>query len=173
MIMDRGQALLLPVSPWFIATSLVAALLLNMLLSLTQTIWVPDFLAVCIFFWGIHQPRRVGMGLAFFLGLSVDVQQSALLGQHALSYVLLSYFAFSMHRRLLWFTVKEQMLQVLPFILLADATGWVIRLATGDNFPGWYMFLPPFFETLLWPVANSLLLAPQRRAHDPDANRPL
>lgn len=173
MIMDRGQALLLPVSPWFIATSLVAALLLNMLLSLTQTIWVPDFLAVCIFFWGIHQPRRVGMDLAFFLGLSVDVQQSALLGQHALSYVLLSYFAFSMHRRLLWFTVKEQMLQVLPFILLADATGWVIRLATGDNFPGWSMFLPPFFETLLWPVANSLLLAPQRRAHDPDANRPI
>ena len=173
MIMDRGQALLLPVSPWFIATSLVAALLVNMLLSLTQTIWVPDFLAVCIFFWGIHQPRRVGMGLAFILGLSVDVQQSALLGQHALSYVLLSYFAFSMHRRLLWFTVKEQMLQVLPFILLADATGWVIRLTTGDNFPGWTMFLPPFFETLLWPVANSLLLAPQRRAHDPDANRPI
>jgi rod shape-determining protein MreD len=95
------------------------------------------------------------------------------LGQHALSYVLLSYFAFSMHRRLLWFTVKEQMLQVLPFILLADATGWVIRLATCDNFPGWSMFLPPFFETLLWPVANSLLLAPQRRAHDPDANRPI
>jgi rod shape-determining protein MreD len=35
------------------------------------------------------------------------------------------------------------------------------------------MFLQPFFETLLWPVANSLLLAPQRRAHDPDANRPI
>ncbi len=173
MIMERGQALLLPVSPWFIAASLVFALLMSMLLHLSQTIWIPDLLGVCIFFWGIHQPRRVGMGLAFFLGLIVDVQQSALLGQHALSYVILNYCAFSMHRRLLWFPIKEQMVQVLPFIVLADATGWVIRLATGERFPGWSMFCTPFLETMLWPVANSVLLAPQRRAHDPDDNRPL
>ena len=173
MIMERGQALLLPVSGWFISASLVLALLLNMLLNLTQTIWIPDLLAVCIFFWGIHQPRKVGMGLAFFLGLTVDVQQSALLGQHALSYVILNYCAFSMHRRLLWFPIKEQMLQVLPFILLGDAVGWLIRLTMGENFPGWSMFIAPFLETLLWPVANSILLAPQRRAHNPDENRPI
>ena len=33
--------------------------------------------------------------------------------------------------------------------------------------------LGPLFETLLWPLATVLLLAPQRRAHDPDENRPL
>jgi len=173
MIMERGQALLLPVSAWFISASLVISLLLNMLFSLTQTLWIPDLLAVTIFFWGIHQPRKVGMGLAFFMGLIVDVQQSALLGQHALSYVVLSYCAFRMHRRLLWFPIKEQMLQVLPFILLADALGWVMRLSMGDDFPGWSMFFAPFLETLFWPIANILLLAPQRRAHNPDANRPI
>jgi rod shape-determining protein MreD len=56
---------------------------------------------------------------------------------------------------------------------LSDATGWIIRLSTGDDFPGWTMLLTPLLETLMWPVANFILLAPQRRAHDPDANRPI
>jgi len=173
MIMERGQALLLPVSPLFIIVSLVGAVVLSMLLGLAQALWLPDVLAVCIFFWGIHQPRRVGMAIAFILGLWMDVQQSSLMGQHALCYVLLNYFAFNMHRRLLWFPIKEQMIQILPFFILADALGLLIRMSTGDDFPGWSLLLAPFLETLLWPAANFILLAPQRRAHDPDANRPL
>jgi rod shape-determining protein MreD len=173
MIMSRREALLLPVSPWFIGASLLICLVLNMMLGLTQAIWLPDLLAVCIFFWGIHQPRRVGIGIAFCLGLWTDVQQSSLMGQHALSYVILSYCAFTLHRRLLWFPIKEQMIQIIPFLLLAEATGWVIRLTTGDDFPGWPLLLSPILETLLWPAANFILLAPQRRAHDPDANRPI
>jgi rod shape-determining protein MreD len=35
------------------------------------------------------------------------------------------------------------------------------------------LLLTPFMATLLWPIANFILLAPQRRAHDPDANRPI
>ena len=173
MIMERRQALLLPVSPWFIAVSLIVCLLFSMLLGLTQALWLPDVLAVSIFFWGIHQPRRVGMSIAFIFGLWMDVQQSSLMGQHALSYVLLNYFAFSMHRRLLWFPIKEQMIQILPFFVLSEALGLIIRLSTGEDFPGWSLLLSPFMETLLWPLANFILLAPQRRAHNPDANRPI
>ena len=173
MIMERRQALLLPVSPWFIAVSLMVSLLFSMLLGLTQALWLPDVLAVSIFFWGIHQPRRVGMSIAFIFGLWMDVQQSSLMGQHALSYVVLNYFAFSMHRRLLWFPIKEQMIQILPFFVLSEALGLVIRLSTGENFPGWSLLLQPFMETLMWPLANFILLAPQRRAHNPDANRPI
>jgi hypothetical protein len=33
--------------------------------------------------------------------------------------------------------------------------------------------LAPLLEALLWPVVGIVLLAPQRRAPDPDANRPL
>ena len=173
MIMERRQALLLPVSPWFIAVSLIVSLLFSMLLGLTQALWLPDVLAVSIFFWGIHQPRRVGMSIAFVFGLWMDVQQSSLMGQHALSYVVLRYFALSMHRRLLWFPIKEQMIQILPFFVLSEALGLIIRLSTGEDFPGWSLLLSPFMETLLWPIANFILLAPQRRAHDPDANRPI
>jgi rod shape-determining protein MreD len=49
----------------------------------------------------------------------------------------------------------------------------VIRLIAGDQFPGWNLFLAPLIEAALWPLASLLLLAPQRRAPDPDQNRPL
>jgi len=49
----------------------------------------------------------------------------------------------------------------------------LVRLAVGDAWPGWPYLLAPLAETLLWPLATLLLLAPQRRAPDRDANRPL
>jgi rod shape-determining protein MreD len=48
-----------------------------------------------------------------------------------------------------------------------------VRLLSGGMFPGWGLFLAPVLESLLWPVATVLLLAPQRRAPDRDQNRPL
>jgi len=46
-------------------------------------------------------------------------------------------------------------------------------LMVGGTFPGFLMLLAPVIESLLWPLANVLLLLPQRRAPDPDANRPI
>jgi rod shape-determining protein MreD len=48
-----------------------------------------------------------------------------------------------------------------------------VRLLAGGMFPGWTVLLAPLFEALLWPLLTALLLAPQRRAPDPDENRPL
>jgi rod shape-determining protein MreD len=124
-------------------------------------------------FWNVHQPLRVGIGVAFVFGLGMDVHQSALLGQHALSYTTLSFLAAMIHRRLLWFTVPSQALQVLPLFALAHGVELVIRLLAGGTFPGWWLLLAPVLESLLWPVVSILLLAPQRRAPDPDQNRPL
>ncbi len=134
MIMRRGQPLLLPVSPLFIAVSLIVALLLNMFLSNLLGpggVWLPDFLAVALVFWNVHQPRRISIGWAFFFGLLMDVHASALLGQHALAYSVLSYFAISMHRRLRWFPVDGQALQLIPLLLVAHLLQWLVRwLAT-------------------------------------------
>jgi rod shape-determining protein MreD len=176
MIMRPGQQLLLPASPLFIWGSLVAALLLNMAQNmgiLGRSAWAPDVLAVVLVFWSVHQPLRVGIVAAFVFGLFMDVHQSGLLGQHALAYTVLSFFAITIHRRLLWFSVPSQAAQVLPLFFAAHAVELVVRLIGGGIFPGWGLVLAPFLEAALWPLASILLLAPQRRAPDPDANRPL
>jgi rod shape-determining protein MreD len=172
MIMRPGQQLLLPANPVFIWTSLLAALLFNML-PFGRTPWMPDMVALVVVFWSVHQPLRVGIGVAFALGLAMDVQQAGLLGQHALAYSALSYFAITIHRRLLWFSVPSQALQVLPLFVAAQAIEVAVRMLAGDVFPGFGVLLAPLIEGLLWPVISVLLLAPQRRAPDPDENRPL
>ena len=172
MIMRSGQQLLLPANPLFIWSSLVAALLLNML-PLGRVVWMPDLLALVLVFWTVHQPVRVGIGAAFLFGLAMDVHQAALLGQHAFSYTTLSFFATLIQRRLLWFKVPLQALQVLPLFVAAHGVELVLRLLGGGIFPGWIMLAAPLAEALLWPVASVLLLVPQRRTPDRDENRPL
>jgi rod shape-determining protein MreD len=172
MIMRPGQQLLLPANPIFIWGSLLLALVVNML-PLGRAAWTPDWLILVLVFWSVHQPLRVGIGAAFVFGLAMDVHQAALLGQHALAYTALSFFAITIHRRLLWFTVPSQAIQVLPLFALAHAIELAIRMLTGGAYPGWTVLLPPLIEGLLWPVISVLLLAPQRRAPNPDENRPL
>ena len=172
MIMRSGDQLLLPVNPLFILFTLLIALATN-LLPLGRTPALPDLLALVLVFWAVHQPRRVGIFVAFGFGLAMDVHQGALLGQHALAYTLLSFGAIAMHRRLTWFDLPGQMLQVLPLFLVAQLVTLLVRLAAGGMFPGWSLWLAPLLQALLWPVATLLLLAPQRRAPDPDQNRPL
>jgi rod shape-determining protein MreD len=176
MIMPRGQQLLLPANPLFILFTLLAALFANMVVNISlvgNAAWMPDFLALILVFWCVHQPRMVGIGVAFFFGVATDVHQSALLGQHALSYTALSFMAIMVHRRLLWFTVPSQAMQVLPLFAVAHALELLVRMMSGALFPGWMILLAPLFEALLWSVVSVLLLAPQRRAPNPDANRPL
>lgn len=171
MIMPRGQQLLLPVNPVFIGASLVAALAFNML-PLGRVAWTPDVLVLLLAFWGVHQPLRVGMGLAFALGLCMDVQQSALLGQHALAYTVLMYGTRMTHRRVLWFRPWSQALQMIGLFALAHAVQVLIGLFSGGGLPGLGVVVAPLLEALLWPLASWVLLAPQRRAPDHNENRP-
>jgi rod shape-determining protein MreD len=167
MIMRPGQPLLLPANPLFIWISLILAMMVNML-PVGRTPWMPDVLAVVIVFWSVHQPQRIGVVAAFLFGLAVDVHQASLL-----AYTTLSYFAITIHRRLLWFTVPSQSVQVLPLFVAAHAIELAIRMIAGGAFPGPWFLLAPVAEAALWPVVSVLLLLPQRRAPDPDENRPL
>ena len=49
MIMPRGQQLLLPANPLFVLTTLLLALLVNMLINISMVgnaAWTPDFLEI-------------------------------------------------------------------------------------------------------------------------------
>ena len=176
MIMRPGQQLLLPANPFFIWGSLIAAMLVNMVENMGiwgRASWTPDVLAVVLVFWTVHQPQRISIGGAFFFGLLMDVHQGGLLGQHAMAYTVLSFFAITIHRRLLWFSVPSQAAQVFPLFAVAHSVELAVRMFNGGTFPGWWILLAPVIEAALWPVATVFLLAPQLRAPNPDATRPL
>ena len=172
MMPTVGDQLLLPVRPWYIWFTLLVALMLS-LAPIGRAPAMPDLMALALVGWTVHQPRRVGMGVGFVLGIVIDVHQGALLGQHALAYTLLAYLAIMVHRRIPWFRALAQAAQVFPLFAAAHGCELLVRLAAGGSFPGWSLLAAPVFEAMLWPVTSWLLLAPQRRPPDPDENRPL
>ncbi|MDI9334657.1 MAG: rod shape-determining protein MreD [Cytophagales bacterium] len=176
-IMPKGsRQLLLPANPSFIWLSIFASFVVNLLLNFLLggwASWLPDFLAITLVFWSLHQPQRIGMGVAFIFGLAMDVHQTTLLGEHALCYTLLSFVVTLMQRRVLWFKPAMQALQLLPLFAAAHLLEIVLRGMLSSAWPQWQVMLAAPIEALCWPFVSAVLLMPQRRAPDPDVHRPL
>jgi rod shape-determining protein MreD len=162
MLLSGSQQILQPVRASTVITSFALALFLNFLPWRDLRV-VPDFVALVVVFWCIRQPRLVGLGVAWTLGLITDAGNGVLLGQHALVYSLLAFLSIWLSRRILWFGVGLQALHVGAMLLVAQGVALLVRVSAGDSFPGWPMFVGPIAGALLWPVVTWLLLLPQRR----------
>ena len=167
-----SSRILLPVRPGFIVFSLLVALILNFLPTSAWP-WVPDWVALVLVFWSIREPRRVGMGAGFLLGVAMDVADVSLLGQHALAYVLAAYGAAYLSRRILWFPLLQQALHVLPLLLLVQLVQFGVRVMPGASLPGLDYFIGPLVGVCLWWPLTFILLLPQYQPVSRDANRPI
>ena len=154
----------LPARPGLILASLVGAYLFN---SLPWGGWAllarPDLVLVVLVFWVIHQPGSVGQGIAFALGLAMDVGDSMLLGQHALAYVIATYGAQVLRVRVLSFPFLEQTLHVLGLFLGATAVVVLLNLLLGAQSPGLAVALSPVLAALAWAPLTWLLYLPGLR----------
>ncbi|HEX6295784.1 MAG TPA: rod shape-determining protein MreD [Burkholderiales bacterium] len=162
MLPARSQ-ILMPVRASTIIGSFALALFLNFLPWPDMRV-VPDFAALVLAFWCVRQPRLVGIGIGWLIGLVSDAGNGVLLGQHALAYSLLAFLAIWLSRRILWFGAALQTLHVALLLLVCQGAALLVRLAAGDSFPGWAIVVGPLVGALLWPAVTWLLLRPQRRA---------
>jgi rod shape-determining protein MreD len=163
------QELLLPVRPGFIVLTLVLALLGNLLPWAGWVAWfAPDFVALIVLYWCIHEPRKIGFLAAWSLGLLMDIADGSLFGQHALAYVILAYAGMTLHRRVQRFSMGPQILHVIPLLLFTDLVVLLVRALAGADFPGFTYFLGSLVGAALWPALTCLLKLPQRPRPDPD-----
>ncbi|MDA0224673.1 MAG: rod shape-determining protein MreD [Proteobacteria bacterium] len=165
--MAKPQHILLPVRLGTITASFVIALLLHFL-PWPDMRYVPDAVALVLVFWCVHQPRLVGLGIGWMLGLVVDAGNGVLLGQHALAYAILAFLAITLSRRILWFGSVQQALYVAALLGVAQGVTVLVRLVAGAGFPGWGIAVGPLVAAVLWPLVAWLLLQPQRTPVEPE-----
>ena len=157
------EEILRPVKPWFIVLSLLAGLALNLVpVSGVALLVRPDFLALVLLYWCIREPRYVGVGAAWVVGLVMDVGDATVFGQHALAYAVLAYGAEYFRRRVLRFPLWQQAVQVAALLVLCALVVLLARFVGGAALPRWGYFAPPLVGALLWPLVSVLLQAPQR-----------
>ncbi len=161
--------ILLPVKGGFIVFTFIAALLTNILPWSGWWLAIkPDFVALVVLYWCIQQPRKVGFTSAWLLGLVMDVAEGSLFGQHALAYSVLAFGGIVLHRRVLMFSMRDQVLHVIVLLLLNDVMVLAIRMLSGASFPGLQYFIGSLTAAALWPALTFLFKLPQRPQPDPD-----
>jgi rod shape-determining protein MreD len=158
----------LPASMGLVVISLLGAYLLSVLpWSGNWLLARPDFVLIVLMFWTIHEPRVTGQGMAFALGLLMDVSDSMLLGQHALAYVATIFGAQVLRVRILTFPLAEQTLHVLGLTVAARLVTLALNLLLGADFPGLPYLVSPLATALLWaPVTWVLYSSAIRRRRE-------
>lgn len=164
----RPEEILRQANPWFILFTFLLGLLANLVpLTGLPLVLRPDFLMLVVLYWCIQEPRYVGVGVAWTLGVLMDVADATVFGQHALSYAVLAYAAEYFRRRMLRFPLWQQAPQVAVLLLFCSALVLLVRFVGGAAFPGWLYFASPVVGALLWPLLSVLLQRPQRPTHSP------
>lgn len=167
-IRPAPQEILLPAKTGYIALTLIAALLVNLLPWSGYGLWIkPDFVALVVLYWCVEQPRKMGFVAAWLLGMLMDVADGTLFGQHAFAYIILAYAGIVLHRRVRMFAVTPQALHIIPLLLLNDLIIVIVRMLAGVDFPGWHYFIGSFVAGALWPPLSALLKIPLRPKPDP------
>ena len=159
----RPEEILLPARPWFVMLTLFLGLIGNMVpVSGIALALEPDFLALALLYWCIREPRLIGVGIAWCLGLLMDVADATLFGQHALAYAVLAYAADYFRRRVLRFPLWQQAAQVAALLLFCAGLILLVRVVGGAPLPRWTYAVGPLVGAFLWPVVTVLLQWPQR-----------
>ena len=162
MLQQKDREFMLPARPTFVVLSFIAALLFNGLP--WSGVWLalrPDMVALVLLYWCTHKPHRIGIGIAWVIGILADVADASLFGQHALAYTLLAFGGIVLHRRVQMFNLQQQTLQVFLMLLASYAAYAAVHWEIQGRF-AWGFMLGSVTSAIMW-VPLTLLLQSLRR----------
>ena len=123
----------------------------------------PDWVAIVMLYWIIALPERVGLVTAWITGLIMDVLMGSLIGQHALSYIIIVYITFNLYQRLRMFSVWQQAGAVFVILSINHIVWrWIESFSGLNDWSFWYL-LPALTGAFLWPWVFLLLRSVRRR----------
>ncbi len=149
---------------WVILASFIIALLLTTIpLPGWLNDWRPAWVAMMLIYWCIVLPERVGIGIAWLLGLMLDVHTGALLGQNALGLSIIAYLTLRLHKQIRIFPPLQQSMLICLYLLLFQFLTLWIRGIIGVPPQHWTFWAPVVSSMLLWPVFFIIMRATRRK----------
>jgi rod shape-determining protein MreD len=111
----------------------------------------PYWLALILVYWALETPERVGLGLAFVVGLIGDALTGELLGEQALRLCILCFIILRFRSRLRFFPMWQQSLALFVLLLNDRVVLLMIRACAGEPSPPAAFWLAPVAGMLAWP----------------------
>jgi len=141
-----------------LALVLVAALLLT-LLPLPDILmpFRPYWVGLVLVYWALEINEMVSMGMAFLVGILLDVLSGSLMGMHALSLVVMIYLVQRFRPRLRFFPPWQQALSILALLVNDQIIRLWISSLLEEPMPTWDYWLSPLVGMVIWPWLFLLL----------------
>ncbi len=117
----------------------------------------PYWLALVLVYWALESPERVGLGLAFVLGVLGDVVTGELLGEQALRLCILCFILLRFRSRLRFFPMWQQALAVLALLFNDRIVLLMVRACAGEPLPPASFWWAPLTAMVAWPWLFLLL----------------
>ena len=138
--------------------TIMAAVLLS-LLPLPEVLlpFKPYWVAMVVIYWSLETLDIISLGLAFLIGLVLDIFSGSLMGIHALSLVIMVFLAQRFRSRLRFFPPWQQALSVLGLLVNDRIILIWITVLLGESLPTWKYWLSPLVAMFLWPWLFLLL----------------
>lgn len=135
------------------------AMYILMILPLPQTVqWYwPEWTTMCLIYWIMNLPSRVGMLSAWVLGCGLDVLLGTVLGQNALALTLVAYLTLMLHRRVRVYPLIQQSLIVFLLVGLQLLLVRFVQAAVGTVPDSLLYWLPSLTSAFFWPFFSVLM----------------
>lgn len=158
-----------PPSLAFWASIAIAVLLSLMPLPDAWRALKPFWLALVVVYWALEAPDRMGLGVAFALGVLGDLLTGSLLGEQALRLTVMAFIVLRLRARMRFFPMPQQALAVLALLVNDRIVMLMIRSFAGSTAADFTWWLAPVVGAMLWPWVFLLLDGVRLRQRSRDA----
>ena len=110
----------------------------------------PYWLALVLAYWVLEEPDKVGLGVAFLLGLVADLAFGGLIGEQAMRLAILAFILDRFRPRMRFFPLSQQAVTIGVLLLNDRVIGAVIHLVLGAVQLPWSYWWAPAVGLVLW-----------------------
>ena len=147
-----------------LTTILVGLMLMIMPMREAAEPFRPDWLVLVMIFWAMSAPRSYSVGIAWLLGIILDVAQGTLLGQHALALCVVVYITVKFHLLMRVFPVLQLTATVFALLTLYQFLLFWINGVAGVSASIVDYWGPVVSGTIIWPILSTFLSGLRYRA---------
>ncbi len=117
----------------------------------------PDWVPLVLIYWTMMLPQSYSVGIAWIVGLVLDVAQGTLLGQHALALVVIIFLTSRFHLLMRVFPMSQLTLTVFAMLAVYQFLLFWINGVEGVDAPSASYWGPVLTGTVLWPIVAGFL----------------
>jgi rod shape-determining protein MreD len=136
-----------------VITIVIAMILMLLPLPDVLRLFRPEFVLMVLMYWTMALPRKVSVGVAWSVGVLMDVVMGGALGVTAFSYALVIFLTAKFHLQLRQYPVWQQALIILSLVLLVH----IIAIVVSPQTASWFIWIPAVTSMVIWPMNYALL----------------